>query len=57
MPLGAFSDGNDLANIYKIFHFLVEICKKIHVGYKALPVKVPGAVVCAAIAGKGIVGS
>lgn len=57
MPLGAFSDGNDLTNIYKIFLFFVEICKKIHVGYKTLPVKVPGAVVCAAIAGKGIVGS
>lgn len=28
MPLGAFSNGNDLANIYKIFHFFVEICKK-----------------------------
>ena len=44
--------------IYKTYFIsLLKYVKKIHVDYKALPVKVPGAVVCAAIAGKGIVGS
>ena len=36
----------------KYFISLLKYVKEFHVGYKTLPVKVPGAVVCAAIAGR-----
>ena len=51
-PSGLSAMAMTLQIYTKYFISLLKYVKEFHVGYKTLPVKVPGAVVCAAIAGR-----